>query len=173
MLRLLFSHFSRVWLFMTLWIVACQTPLSMGFSRQEYWSRLSCPPPGDIPDPGMETPSLASLIAGRFFSAEPPGKPTWFYRSTTTQEEAFSNLWSLPEMSWSNELAWHNHWAQYFYLLLYLFSYGNLVLPQTKPNVSIETLASKTNFSLLLLCEKDLHLIWGKMLRYHGNWILC
>ena len=48
------SHFSRVQLFAALWTVACRAPLSMGFSRQEYWSRLPCPPPGDLPDLGME-----------------------------------------------------------------------------------------------------------------------
>ena len=40
--------------FVTLWTVACQAPLSMGYSRHEYWSGLPCPPPGDIPNPGME-----------------------------------------------------------------------------------------------------------------------
>ena len=44
--------FSRVWLFATLWTVACQAPLSIGFSRQDYWRGLPCPPPGDPPDPG-------------------------------------------------------------------------------------------------------------------------
>ena len=44
------SHVSHVRLFATLWTVAHQAPLSMGFSRQEYWSGLSCPPPGDLPD---------------------------------------------------------------------------------------------------------------------------
>ena len=48
------SCFSRVQLFATLWTVAHQAPLSMGFSRQEYWSRFPGPPPGDIPDPGIE-----------------------------------------------------------------------------------------------------------------------
>ena len=46
------SHVSRVWLFVTLWTVAHQAPLSMEFSRLEYWSELPCPPPGDLPDPG-------------------------------------------------------------------------------------------------------------------------
>ena len=45
---------------MTSWTVAHQTPLSMGFSRQEYWSGLPCPPPGDLPNPGIEPVSLAS-----------------------------------------------------------------------------------------------------------------
>ena len=49
-----FSRFSHVQLFATLWIVACQAPLSMGFFRQEYWNGLSCPPPGDLPNPGIK-----------------------------------------------------------------------------------------------------------------------
>ena len=53
------SCFSRVWLFVTLWTVAHQAPLSMGFSRQEYWSGLPCPPPGDVPNPGIELTSPA------------------------------------------------------------------------------------------------------------------
>ena len=62
------SCFSCVRPFTTLWTVACQAALSMGFSRQEYWSRLSCPPPGDLPDPRMEPMSLMSCaLAGRFF----------------------------------------------------------------------------------------------------------
>ena len=53
------NHFSRVQLFVTLWPVAHQAPLSMGFSRQEYWSGLPCPPPGDLPDPGIKPGSPA------------------------------------------------------------------------------------------------------------------
>ena len=66
------SHFSHVWLFETLWIEACQTPLSMEFSRQEYWSELLCPPQGIFPTQGLN-PSLC--IPGGFFTAELPGKP--------------------------------------------------------------------------------------------------
>ena len=51
------SLFSHVRLFVTLWTVAHQAPLSMGFSRQEYWSGLPCPPPGDLSDPGIEPES--------------------------------------------------------------------------------------------------------------------
>ena len=48
----------------------------MVFSRQEHWSVLPCPPPGDLPDPGTESTSLASpALAGGFFTAELPGKP--------------------------------------------------------------------------------------------------
>ena len=55
---------------MTPWTVAHQAPQSMGFSRQEYWSGLPFPSPGDLPDPGIEPESPA--LAGRFFTAEPP-----------------------------------------------------------------------------------------------------
>ena len=61
-----------------------QAPLSMGFSRQEYWSGVPCPPPGELPDPGMETASLTSPeLAGRFFTtsatweAQRPRFNTW------------------------------------------------------------------------------------------------
>ena len=54
---LLLSHFSHVQGFATLWTVARQAPLSMGFSRQEYWSGLPCPPPEDLPNPGIEPES--------------------------------------------------------------------------------------------------------------------
>ena len=68
------SHFSRVRLFETLWTIAHQAPLSMGFSRQEYWSGLPCPPPGDLPDPGIEPMSPALQVNS--LPTEPPGKPT-------------------------------------------------------------------------------------------------
>ena len=54
---LLLSHFNRVQLFATSWTVAHQAPLSLGFSRQEYWSGLPHPPLGDLPNPGMEPTS--------------------------------------------------------------------------------------------------------------------
>ena len=54
------SYFSHVWLFTTLWTIAHKALQSMGFSRQEYWSGLPCPPPGDLPDPGIEPASPVS-----------------------------------------------------------------------------------------------------------------
>ena len=62
--------FSRVRLFATLWTVACQAPLSVGSSRQGFWSGLPCPPPGDLPNPGIKRASLVSpALAGGFFTA--------------------------------------------------------------------------------------------------------
>ena len=62
-----------VCLFATPWTVARQTPLFMEPSRQEYWCGLPFPSPGDLPNPGIESVSLASpALAGGFFTAEPP-----------------------------------------------------------------------------------------------------
>ena len=62
---------SHVRLFATPWTVAYQAPLSMGFSRQEYWSRLPFPSPGDLPDPGIKPRSLA--LQADALPSEPPG----------------------------------------------------------------------------------------------------
>ena len=71
------GHFSPV---VTLWTVTHQVPLFMGFSRQEYWSGLPCPPAGDLPDPGIKPVPLTSpALADGFF----PTSVTW---------EAFKNL---------------------------------------------------------------------------------
>ena len=67
---LMFSH-NQV--FVTVQTVAHQAPLSMGYSRQEKWSGLPFPSPGDLPDPGVKLMSLA--LAGEFFATETPGKP--------------------------------------------------------------------------------------------------
>ena len=64
------SYFSPVQLCVTLLTVTCQAPLSMGFSRQEYWSGLPCPPPGDLPKPVIESVTLMSpALASRFFNS--------------------------------------------------------------------------------------------------------
>ena len=59
-----------------------QASLSMGFSRQEYWSGLPFPPPGDLPDPGMK-PVCSALptLTGKFFTTVPPGKPIYYLSS--------------------------------------------------------------------------------------------
>ena len=73
------SHFSNVQLFSTLWSVASQAPLFLGFSRQEYWGGLAFLPPGDLPDSGIKLVPLPSpALAGRFFTSSAIGKPnTW------------------------------------------------------------------------------------------------
>ena len=60
--------------FATAWTVAHQPPLSMGFSKQKYWSGLPLPTPGDLSDPGIEP--MSPVLAGGFFTTEPPGSPS-------------------------------------------------------------------------------------------------
>ena len=85
------SRFSRVWLYAPLWTVAHQAFLSMGFSRQEYWSGLPCPPPGgNLPNPGMEPASLSSsALAGRFFTTS----ATWWLIFTLVTRDGRINLY--------------------------------------------------------------------------------
>ena len=71
---------SCVRLYTTPWTVPCQASLSTEFSRQEYWSRLTFPSPGDLPNPGIEPASPA--LAGGFFITEPPRKPRGCLTST-------------------------------------------------------------------------------------------
>ena len=81
------------------WTVAHQAPLTMGFPRQEYWSGLPCPSPGDLPDPGMESGSLTSpALAGRFFTSVPPGI---FPDSSAGKESAWNvgDLGSVPRLT--------------------------------------------------------------------------
>ena len=63
------SHFSHIQFLVTLWAVAFQDPLSLGFSRQEYWSGLQFPSSGDLPNPGIKPQSLTSpALTGKFFT---------------------------------------------------------------------------------------------------------
>ena len=72
------SCFSHVWLFATLWTAANQAPLSMGFSRQEYWRGFPFPPPGDLPDPGIKPMSFKSpALGGGFFTTSTTWEAHW------------------------------------------------------------------------------------------------
>ena len=84
--------FSHVRFFATSWTVAHQAPLSMGFSRQENWSGLPCPPPGDLPDPGIELMSLFPALAGGFFTTS----ITWEASDDRTPDVIFTHQKVLP-----------------------------------------------------------------------------
>ena len=89
----MFSHFSCVWLFVTLWTVAHQVPVSMGFSRQECWSGLPCPSPEDLTPPRDQAHvSCFSCIVVGFFTTEPPGKPICVYMYTHTHTHTQWNI---------------------------------------------------------------------------------
>ena len=78
------SDCSRVRLCATLWTVAFEPPVSLGFSRQEYWSGEPFPPPGDPPDPGMQPVSLTSLaLAGRVFTTSTESVSGKSFRTST------------------------------------------------------------------------------------------
>jgi len=88
-------RFSRVWLFMAPWTVARQTPLPMGFSRQEYWNGLPFPSPGYLPDPGVEPGSLMyPALADEFFTTEPPGKPKTSYTEHLNIKGNYTEPWN-------------------------------------------------------------------------------
>ena len=78
------SHFSCVQLYATLWTAAHQAPVSVGFSRQEYWSGSPRPPPGDLPDPGIKLASLTSTCIARqvLNHYRHLGSPNWLYPNT-------------------------------------------------------------------------------------------
>ena len=80
--------------FATLWTVACQTPLSMGFSRHEYWNGLPFPPPGDLPDP--ETEPMSPALAERFFITESPRKPFYGHLYKGTLHSNFKRMVEMP-----------------------------------------------------------------------------
>ena len=95
--------FSRVWLFVTSWTIAHQAPLSMGFSKQEYWSELPCPTPGDLPDPRIKLTSPTSpALQSDSLPTEASGKPciylNWRYFKINMN-------WSVP----LPQLQWHKH----------------------------------------------------------------
>ena len=62
------SPFSHIRLFVSLWTIACQASLTMGFSRKEFWNGLPCPSPGHLPDPGDRITFKSPALAGEFFT---------------------------------------------------------------------------------------------------------
>ena len=95
---------SRIQLFATPWTVACQAPLPMGFSRQQYWSGLPCPSPRDLLNPGIEPRSLA--LHADFLPSEPPGKPICLCVCIHTH--IFLKWLLLPRICWSSREEKHH-----------------------------------------------------------------
>ena len=116
------SYFSLEWLFATLWTIALQALLSMGFSRQEYWSGFPHPPPGYLPHSGIRTMSLMSpALASEFFttSATWEAHDTWLLSQKNWAGMVAQSVVKNPpvgheeplekEMSHSDILAWKSH----------------------------------------------------------------
>ena len=93
LLLLLLCHFSRVRLCATPWTVACQAPPSMGFSRQEYWSGLPCPPAGDLPDPGVKPESRISSNGRQILCC-------WCHQGSLVEEYLHPNCWNLGKVTY-------------------------------------------------------------------------
>ena len=92
------SHFSRVWLFATLWMVASQAPLSMEFSWQEYWSGLPCPPSGEFSWPRDRTCISYNCLHWQVgsLSLAPPGKP----------KKRPIHISNSPRLNWGGTKSW-------------------------------------------------------------------
>ena len=96
------SHFSRVWVSVTLWAVAHQAPLSVGFSRQKYWSGLPCPSQGDLSDPGIKPVSPA--FVGWFFSTwEAPRKRMHPTQSELSTKAPCLRAWAHYLYRWNDQ----------------------------------------------------------------------
>ena len=137
-----------VWLFATPWTVACQTPLSMGFSRQEYWSELPFSTSGNLPDPGIEPRPLASQADS--FPCEPSGEP-------------LNNLiTSLFPYHWSG---WKWHTLQTaFILVLDPHRYNKKTREQAE-----ELVATKMTKPLQISSRGSLQMGWGVLLLRQKN----
>ena len=94
----------HIQLFATLWTGGHQAPLSMGFSRQEYWTGLPFPTPGDLPDPGIEPASPA--LAGRFSLTALPGEPGYQAEVTALKRPYWITLACLRHETKAVWLRW-------------------------------------------------------------------
>ena len=91
------SHFNRVQLFATLWSIARHAPLSMGFSRQEYWSGLPFPAPGDLSDPGIKPKSPVSpALQADSLPLSHWGSPYVYTRISAVQSLSRVRLFATP-----------------------------------------------------------------------------
>ena len=96
-----------IWLFASPWTVACQSPLSMEFSRQEFWNGLPFPSLGDLPHPGIEPVSLSSpALAGGLFTTEPPRKPLTYSKC--------SKIFIMVTIKPKSEYFPHSRWPLLF-----------------------------------------------------------
>ena len=99
----LLSRCSHIQLFSSLWAAARQAPLSVGFPRQEYWSGLPCPPPGDLPDPAIEPASLTLPLGGVFSVPFPAISP--MSRTVSGTQQGLSECGQMEGMTLTRTLS--------------------------------------------------------------------
>ena len=134
---------SHVQFYVTLWTVACQAPLSMGFFRQEYWSGLPFPPPGDLPSAGIKPTSLASpALQVDFFAAEPTGKPMHKHYSLPAHNYSFHFQSSF--LLFKSQTLPYLHHMLLMYVLLSLSRNVKILKKVTKKQYFHMTLLGKT-----------------------------
>ena len=148
------SHFSHDQLFVTLWTVAHQVPLSLGISSQEYWSGLPFPPPGDLPHPGIKLESLMSpALAGGFFTTS----ATWsLLRGINLSKIIALNVSSMTVTPKCTPAAQFSLPNPKLYLLTWLPLRCLVNIPNIKHNVqnwnpSLPSPPQNCNFSAFLL----------------------
>ena len=121
----LLNCFSFVWLYVTPWISARQAALSTGFSMQQYWSGLPCPPPGDLPYPGIKPVSLMSpVLAAGSLPLTPPGKPNIYIYINI---KSIQSIYRLPNLIKRISFAIHYPLGLSSYSILSLFR-GSMML---------------------------------------------
>ena len=127
------------------WTIARQVPLSIGFSRQEYWSGLPCPPPGDLPNPGIKPRSPA--LQGDSLLSEPPGRPK------NTGVGSLSLLQGIFLTQGLNPGLLHGRW-----ILYHLSHQGGPLAPSVYAQIKIHILArpmdsicKQSNFKAVIL----------------------
>ena len=138
------SWFSCVRLFVTLWTAALQAPLSMGSSRQERWSGLPCPPPGDLPHPGIGLLILYQLSYQEGISFY-RSRAIFIFQSTGTSgsQLAFPSLFlpALPSPASNWNFLLLSPWNEAFSFLLSLFSTNphrhTQILPHPQPSINM------------------------------------
>ena len=145
------SCFIHVQLFVMLWTVAHQAPLFMGFSRQEYWSGLPCPPPGDLPDPGVKPVSLMPpTLAGRFFTTSTTREVLYRWRNVCVCVCLFARA-TIP-IAWGH-FAKRNKWdteRQILQDITCMWNLKKILLnqPIETENRKVVALIKGTNFRL-------------------------
>ena len=158
----------------TLWIVAHQAPLSMEFSRQEYWIGLPFPPPGDLPDPGIEpsSPVLSSALEGGFFFFFLTTEPSRSYRKVSfllsTQDFFhFTNKMNQSQEDGSRILKLKRTLSKYFVLFPYLYASASKI-PNMKPGRSFSEDLQEGEFPIVNSKMKAGMCNLGRSLASHG-----
>ena len=129
----LLSGFSCVQLFVTPWTVVRQPPLSMGFSRQEYWSGLPCPPPRDLSDPGIEPKSLLSpALAQGFFTTSATWEAPYGATLLSNGDETTSRYNIMMQMDLKT---WDSAFSVQFYCFhnIYIYIYIDFCFLKNEP----------------------------------------